>query len=97
MRCMPALHYLDGPLHALTSALQHLTAACETHWTGHVSRRWRARLMFDVQGHWQCAVETGTIYNDIFTASTRRRHGLTRAGAWWPGLVSRYTDSFSQI
>ena len=64
---------------------------------GHVSRwRW-ARLMFDVHGHWQYAAETGTIYNDVFTGSTRRRHGLTWAGAWWPGLVSRYTDSFSQL
>ena len=39
-----------------------------------------------------------TVYDDVFTgsASTRRRHELTWAGAWWPRLVSRYTDSFSQ-
>jgi len=30
MRCMHGLRYLDGPLYALTSALQPLTAACET-------------------------------------------------------------------
>ena len=74
----------DGPLYALTSALQRLTAACETHWMRHVSRRWRARLMFDIQGHWQCAAETGTIYDNVFTGSTRRRHRLTWEGAWWP-------------
>ena len=81
----------------VTSALQRSTTACETHWMRQVSRRRWARLMFDVQGHWQCAAETGTIYDDVFTGSTRRRHGLTWAGAWWPGLVSRYTDSFSQL
>jgi len=90
---MHGLRYLDGPLYALTSALQRLTAACETHWMRHMPRRRRARLMLDVQGHWQCAAaETGTIYDDVFTGSTRRRHGLTCAGAW-----SRYTDSFSQL
>ena len=59
-------------------------------------RRRRAHLMFEVQGHGQCATETGTIY-DVFTDRTRRWHGLTWAGAWWSGLVSRYTDSFSQL
>jgi len=52
--------------------------------------------MFDVQGHWQCAAETGTIYDDVFTGITRGRHELTWAGAWWPGLVSRYTDSYTR-
>ena len=75
-------------MHALswwtTVRTDQCTAACETHWTGHLSRRRRAQLMFDVQGHWQCATETGTIYDDVFTGSTRRRHGLTWAGVWWP-------------
>jgi len=31
MHNMHRLRYLDGPLFALTSALQLLTAACETH------------------------------------------------------------------
>jgi len=86
----------DVSLYTLTSALQGLTASGETHWMRHVSRRRRARLMFDIQGHWRCAAETGTIYDDIFTGITRRRHGLTWAGAWWPGLVSRYTDSYAR-
>jgi len=29
MYCTHGLRYLDGPLYALTSALQRLTAACE--------------------------------------------------------------------
>ena len=77
---MYGLRYNDGPLYVLTSALQRLTTACETHRMRHVSRR-RMCLMFDVQGHWQCTGETGTIYDDVFTASTRRRYGLTWAGA----------------
>jgi len=96
MRCMHGLRYLDGPLYVLTSALQCLTAACETHWMRHVSRQWRAHLMFDVQGHWQCATETGTIYDDVFTGSTRINLSSTwinLSRAWWPGPVSRYTDS----
>jgi len=36
--------------------------------------------MSDVQRQSQCAAETGTIYDDVFTGSTRRRHGLTAAG-----------------
>jgi len=96
--CRPttyALHGLIWRTIVRASALQRLTAACETHWMRHVSRRRRrARMMFDVHGHWQCAAETGTIY-DVFTGSTRRRHGLTWAGAWWPGLLSRYTDSYA--
>jgi len=31
-----------------------------------------------------------------FTCSSRRRRGLTWAGAWWPGLVSHYTDSYTR-
>ena len=48
-----------------------------TRWMRRVSRRRRVRLMLDVQGHWQCAAETGTIYDGVFTGSARRRHGLT--------------------
>jgi len=35
-----------------------------------------------IQVQWECVAETGTIYDDVFTGSTRRRHGLTWAGAW---------------
>ena len=85
MRCM------YGLIWRTTVSADQCTAACGTHWMRHVSRRRRVRLMFDVQG--QCAAETGTIYDDVFTGSTRRRHGLTWAWAWRPGLMSRYTDS----
>jgi len=37
---MHGLRYLDGPLYALTSALQRLTAARETHWMRHGGRIW---------------------------------------------------------
>jgi len=33
--------------------------------------------MFDLHGQSQCAAETGTIYDGVFTGSARRRHGLT--------------------
>jgi len=83
-----------GLIRRTTVRTDQCTAACETRWMKRVSRRRWVRLMFDVQGHWQCAAETGTIYDDVFTCSARRRHGLTW-GAWWPGLVSRYTDSYA--
>ena len=82
-----------GLIWRTTVSADQCTAAYETHWMRHMSRRRRVRLMFD--GQWQCAAETGTIY-DVFTGSARRRHRLTWAGAWWPGLVSRYTDSYAR-
>jgi len=80
---LPPTHCMYGLTWRTTVRADQCTAACETHWMRRVSRRWRVRLMFDVQGQSQCAAETGTI-NDVFTGSARRRHGLTWAGAWWP-------------
>jgi len=90
---LPPTRCMCGLIWRTTVRADQCTAACETHWMRHVSRRRRARLMFDIQGHWQCAAETG--HDGVFTGSTRRRIGLTWAGAWWPGLVSRYTDSYA--
>jgi len=99
--------YLGGPLYALTSATanrgpcQCTPALDYSVWNTLNETRVQAAAAgaFDV---WRTGTlttaETSTVYDDVFTgsASTRRWHELTWAGAWWPGLVSRYTDSFSQ-
>jgi len=69
---LPPMRCMYGLIWRTTVCADQCTAgsaACETHWMRRVSRRRRVRLMFDLQGQWQCAAETGTIYDGVSLAA----------------------------